>query len=114
MKPFKIEKTVVQAKSRTLKATWTFENVQDASAQHGIDLDAELSKILAEEIRREQIKEMCERLLWTKVVVNNWQRIDKEWCKKYIKHKYQALDSQWYFEDERDAAFFSLKWGSAS
>lgn len=110
MKPFSVEKTVVEAKSRTLKATWTIETVQDLKTDHNIDLEAELSKILAEEIRREQIKEMCERLSWTRVTVNNWQQIGSDWCKKYIKHKYQALGNYWYFEDERDATYFSLTW----
>jgi hypothetical protein len=106
----KIEKIVVEAKSRALKATWTIEAAQDLKSNHGVDLEAELSKMLAEEIRREQIKEMCERLSWTRVTVNNWQQIGSDWCKKYIKHKYQNLGNTWYFEDERDATYFSLTW----
>lgn len=112
MKPLKIEKTVVEAKSRALKATWTIEAVQDLKHSHNIDLEDELSKMLAEEIRREQLKEMCERLSWTRVTVNNWQQIGTDWCEKYIKHRYQALGNYWYFEDERDAHFFMLKWGT--
>lgn len=112
MKPFKIEKPVVEAKSRALKATWTIEAAQDLKHNHSIDLEAELSKMLAEEIRREQLKEMCERLSWTRVTVNNWQQIGTDWCEKYIKHRYQALENYWYFEDERDANFFTLSWSS--
>lgn len=112
MKPLKIEKTVVEAKSRALKATWTVEIAQDLKSEHNIDIEDELAKMLAEEIRREQLKEMCERLLWTQVTVDNWQQIGNDWCEKYIKHRYQALGNYWYFEDERDAMFFTLKWSS--
>lgn len=112
MTPFRIEKTVVLAKSRTLKASWTVEAAQDLKSSHNVDIEDELSKMLAEEILREQLKEMCERLNWTRVVVNNWQQIGNDWCEKYIKHKYQALGHYWYFEDERDANFFTLSWSS--
>lgn len=112
MKPLKIEKTVVEAKTRALKATWTVEVAQDFKSEHNIDIEDELSKILAEEIRREQLKEMCERLSWTRVTVINWRQIGDDWCKKYIKNRYQALGNYWYFEDERDAHFFMLKWGT--
>jgi hypothetical protein len=112
--PIKIEKIAVQAKSRALKATWTIEAAQDLEIDHNLDIEAELEKILAEEIRREQLKEMCERLLWTKVTVKNWQQIGNDWCKKYIKHKYQCLGNYWYFENEKDAHYFLLKWGSSA
>lgn len=112
MTPFRIEKTVVLAKSRTLKASWTVEAAQDLKSSHNVDIEDELSKILAEEIRREQLKEMCERLSWTRVIVKNWQQIGADWCEKYIKHKYQHLGNTWYFEDSKDANFFSLTWSS--
>jgi hypothetical protein len=113
MTPLKIEKTVVEAKSRTLKATWTIDIAQDLKSDHNVDIEDELAKMLAEEIRREQLKEMCERLSWTRVVVNTWQQISNDWCKKYIKHRYQHLGNTWYFEDDRDATLFTLKWSTS-
>lgn len=106
----KVTKTEVNAKSRTLKATWTAETMQDLKTNYNADVEAELSKLLAEEIRREQLKEMCERLSWTKIIVKDFNKISNDWCKKYIKQKYQNLGNEWYFENERDAHYFMLKW----
>ena len=48
-----ILKEVVQARSRKLSATWTFEAAQDAQAQQGIDIEAEIMAVLAQEITAE-------------------------------------------------------------
>ena len=48
-----ILKEVVQARSRKLQATWTFEAAQDAEAQQGIDIEAEIMAALAQEITAE-------------------------------------------------------------
>lgn len=50
--------TSVEAKSRKLRATWTFEAQQDAQSQVGIDLEAELMSLLAQEITAEIDQEM--------------------------------------------------------
>jgi hypothetical protein len=48
-----ILKQTVEAKSRKLSATWTFESAQDAQAQQGIDIEAEIMAALAQEITAE-------------------------------------------------------------
>lgn len=48
-----ILKEVVEAKSRKLAARWTFEAAQDAQAQQGIDIEAEIMAALAQEITAE-------------------------------------------------------------
>ena len=48
-----ILKEVVQARTRKLQATWTFEAAQDAQAQQGIDVEAEIMAALAQEITAE-------------------------------------------------------------
>jgi hypothetical protein len=48
-----ILKTSVEAKSRKLSARWTFEAAQDAQAQQGIDIEAEIMAALAQEITAE-------------------------------------------------------------
>lgn len=48
-----ILKEIVQARSRKLQATWTFEASQDAQAQQGIDIEAEIMAALAQEITAE-------------------------------------------------------------
>lgn len=50
---FTIEKVVVTAKGRALKATFTTELQQDLKAIHGLDADAELTNILSTELLAE-------------------------------------------------------------
>lgn len=52
----------VEAKSRKLRATWTFEASQDSMSQVGIDIEAELMSLLAQEITAEIDQEMLFRL----------------------------------------------------
>jgi hypothetical protein len=48
-----ILRETVEAKTRKLSARWTFEAVQDAQAQQGIDIEAEIMAALAQEITAE-------------------------------------------------------------
>lgn len=48
-----ILKETVEAKTRRLSARWTFEAAQDAQAQQGIDIEAEIMAALAQEITAE-------------------------------------------------------------
>ncbi|KKN44260.1 hypothetical protein LCGC14_0694650 [marine sediment metagenome] len=48
-----ILKETVEAKTRRLSARWTFESAQDAQAQQGIDIEAEIMAALAQEITAE-------------------------------------------------------------
>lgn len=112
MIPFKIEKTVLQAKSRTLKATWTVEAVQDLKDNHNIDLEKEIARVLQEEIDREIIVELCKSQGWTEVKISVKVSVDKDWCKQHIKKQYKNFNNFWYFEDSRDAEFFVLRWSS--
>lgn len=55
---FSIEKTVVQAKTRALKAEYTLELQQDLKAVHGLDAETELANILSTEILTEINREV--------------------------------------------------------
>jgi len=57
-----ILKAMVEAKSRKLSARWTFEAAQDAQAQQGIDLEAEIMAALAQEITVEIDQEILASL----------------------------------------------------
>ena len=48
-----ILKQAVEAKTRKLSASWTFEAAQDAQAMHGLDIEAEIMAALAQEITAE-------------------------------------------------------------
>jgi len=57
-----ILKAPVEAKSRKLSARWTFEAAQDAQAQQGIDIEAEIMAALAQEITAEIDQEILQSL----------------------------------------------------
>ena len=58
-----ILKQVVEAKTRTLSARWTFEAAQDAQSMHGLDVEAEIMAALAQEITVEIDQEILNSLL---------------------------------------------------
>ena len=55
---FSIEKVLVEAKSRALKAEYTLELAQDLKAIHGLNAEAELANILSSEILAEINREV--------------------------------------------------------
>jgi len=57
-----ILKQTVEAKTRKLSARWTFEAAQDASAMHGLDVEAEVMAALAQEITAEIDQEILSSL----------------------------------------------------
>jgi len=57
-----ILKQTVEAKTRKLSARWTFEAAQDAQAQQGIDIEAEIMAALAQEITAEIDQEIIRSL----------------------------------------------------
>ena len=58
-----ILKQTVEAKTRKLSARWTFEAAQDAQAQQGIDVEAEIMAALAQEITAEIDQEIIQSLI---------------------------------------------------
>ena len=57
-----ILKQVVEAKTRKLSARWTFESAEDAQAQQGVDVEAEIMAALAQEITAEIDQEVINSL----------------------------------------------------
>jgi hypothetical protein len=64
---FSIEKVMVEAKSRALKAEYTMELAQDLKAIHGLDAETELSNILSAEILAEINREVVRTINITAV-----------------------------------------------
>jgi hypothetical protein len=62
---FSIEKLTVEAKSRALKAEYTFELAQDLKAIHGLSAEAELANILSTEILSEINREIIRTIYKT-------------------------------------------------
>ncbi|MDP7367847.1 MAG: ATP-binding protein, partial [Candidatus Pacebacteria bacterium] len=59
---FSIDKTMVSAKSRALKAEYSTELAQDLKAVHGLDAETELSNSLSTEILQEINREVVRRI----------------------------------------------------
>lgn len=53
-----IVKETVEAKTRRLSARWTYEAAQNANAVHGVDIEAEIMQVLAQEMSIEIDQEM--------------------------------------------------------
>ena len=62
---FSIEKVMVEAKSRALKAEYSLELAQDLKAIHGLDAESELSNILSAEILAEINREVIRTIIVT-------------------------------------------------
>ena len=60
LKPFNLDldSVAVRVHPRTLRASWTPELAQDVSAFHNIDVEAELTRMLSEELSREINREI--------------------------------------------------------
>ena len=72
-----ILKQTVEAKTRKLSARWTFEAAQDAQAQQGIDIEAEIMAALAQEITAEIDQEVLNSLLNLAIGAGNDQAFNQ-------------------------------------
>lgn len=57
-----VDSITVSAESRALKATYTDELMQDLKAQHGLNADVEISRMLVSEIRAEMNRELIDTI----------------------------------------------------
>lgn len=64
---FGIEKILVEAKGRALKATYSLELQQDLKAVHGLDAESELANILSSEMLAEINREIVRTIYYTAV-----------------------------------------------
>ena len=65
----------IVAKTRKLKAIWSYEFVQDLNAYHSIDGEAELTSMLSEYVSQELDLEILEMLLQNAITVDYWSAI---------------------------------------
>jgi hypothetical protein len=103
---FSIEKVLVEAKSRALKAEYTLELAQDLKAIHGLSAEAELANILSteilSEINREVIRtiyKVAEQGAATNVATPGIFDLDVDSNGRWSVEKFKGL----LFQIERDA-----------
>ncbi len=84
-----VESETITAKTRKLKAVWSFEAQQDLRSQHNIDAEAELTQILAKEINLEIDREIITDLRNNAGTVATWDFATA--LGDTIKEKYESL-----------------------
>lgn len=84
-----IENEEIVAKTRKLKAVWSFESQQDLRSQHNLDAEAELTAILAQEINLEIDREILADLRSNAGTVAAWNFGSA--LGDTIKEKYESL-----------------------
>ena len=67
-----IESEEIAAKTRKLKAVWSYEAQQDLRSQHNLDAEAELTAVLAQEINLEIDREVLGDLRNNAGTVSAW------------------------------------------
>jgi len=81
-----IDKETVEAKTRKLKTIWTPESAQDFKSYHGIDIEAELTALMSQEIALEIDREILADLLvlgaqtthyWDQGLATNYNYLDR-------------------------------------
>jgi hypothetical protein len=84
-----IESEEIAAKTRKLKAVWSYEAQQDLRSQHNLDAEAELTAVLAQEINLEIDREILQDLRLNAGTVAAWDYSTA--LGDTVKEKYESL-----------------------
>jgi hypothetical protein len=106
----KIVRTQIEAKSRKLAATWTFEPAAET----------EIMTIMSQDIQRDiDWQVLCEldpgRKNWIEISFSKSARaagdvMIEDWCKKTFQGGYYVFSDRILFGRAEDAEFFMLRW----
>lgn len=93
---FSIDKVTVSARTRILKARYSFEVAEDLKAYHGLDADNELVNILSYEILAEMNREIVDkiRLAAIQAGINpfNYSTVDGRWSQERFRTLYNLIN----------------------
>ena len=84
-----VESESIAAKTRKLKAVWSYEAQQDLRSQHNLDAEAELTAVLAQEINLEIDREVLTDLRNNAGTISSWDFNTA--LGDTIKEKYESL-----------------------
>lgn len=84
-----VESEEIAAKTKKLKATWSYEAQQDLRSQHNLDAEAEITAVLAQEINLEIDREILGDLRRNAGTISAWDFNTA--LGTNIKEKYEAL-----------------------
>jgi predicted alternative tryptophan synthase beta-subunit len=104
----KIEKVKVGSSTRKLSANYT------------VDLTEEVEHIIGDELQKAIDEEILNTIVgptlveegWTQVMLKQYINVPQEWLDENLsgRHSFKCFGYYWYFENEKDATMFSLKW----
>jgi hypothetical protein len=89
-----IESEEIAAKTRKLKAVWSYEAQQDLRSQHNLDAEAELTAVLAQEINLEIDREIINDLITSAGTTATWDLTTAAGTFSWgdtIKERYESL-----------------------
>lgn len=84
-----VESEQIGAKTRKLKAVWSYEAQQDLRSQHNLDAEGELTAVLAQEVNLEIDREVLSDLRFNAGTVGSWDF--NTTLGDTIKEKYESL-----------------------
>ena len=100
----KIVKTTLDPPARRLSNRYTHEWIEP-------EFDSDEMRII---LRRIEAENQARHLGWHPVQIPAIGHlvIPQEWCDQHLEGAYVAANRFWYFELDRDAVIFALKWSS--
>jgi hypothetical protein len=115
----KITKSQIDAQTNQLTATLGHRKISamysiDTYVQHAIDLEEEMSKILSEEIDKQIMFDLRREDAKNRGYTLGGQHTNNsdllKWMNENTTGNYLVIDSDVWFELERDAVLFTLRW----
>lgn len=100
LKPFDLDiySTVVVEGNRTLRATWSPELAQNLQAFHGIDVEAELSRLLTEQLTQQINRTLIQEFLTIQPFnppTGNLFYLDYQYEGQYLNETISYPDGSW-------------------
>ncbi len=78
------------------------------------DIETELMKIFTKELTASIDRSILEQMVceqdWTRVTGVRQDKVCTTWLKDNIKSDFKSWALTWYFEDEKEAMMFALRW----
>lgn len=92
----------------------------DIEIDNSVNIESEIADMLAKELRKTIDREVIQQIQiqqyknlgWHCVMVKDYASITDGWREKYLKGPHQCFGHYWYFEEEKDANYFALKWST--
>ena len=116
----KIIKQEIKSKTKTLQAQWTVSMAQDMQAEHGLDIESEIARVMQEEIDREMVNDImradCMLKGWTeapfKIGDFTHDKISEmsAWVHIHATKDYRFFGNEVWFESKEDLTAFVLRW----